>query len=213
MTILKKAEIIADILDKIYPEKIEFIQFENNYQLLITVILTAQTTDKQVMKISPKLFKKYPCPDLLASAQQKDVEEIIRSTGFYKAKASNIIKTASILVEKYEGKVPKNMEELLQFPGIGRKSANVVLGTVFSQPAIIVDTHFKRVVFRLGLTDNTDPEKIEYDIKKLLQDNKQYRFSMTINYHGRSVCLSRRPDCLNCRLYNYCSYYGHLYKL
>ena len=202
------AVITAEKLDRNYPENIEFLDYENNYQLLITVILTAQTTDKQVMKVTPVLFTKYPVPEKLAAADKKDVEEIIESTGFYKIKASNIIKTAGILYKEFNSNVPDTMEELLVLPGVGRKTANVVLGTLFSKPAVIVDTHFKRVVSRLGLTDQKNPDKIEYIIKDLIPQDMQYRFSMTANLHGRKVCHARSPECEKCCLKVSCKYYS-----
>ena len=206
----EKAAVIAEKLDRLYPEKIEFLEYENNYQLLITVILTAQTTDRQVMRVTPELFRKYPDPSSLGSAIQEDVEAIIKSTGFFKVKASNIIKTASMLAEKYNCVVPDKIEELVELPGVGRKSANVVIGTLFSKPAVIVDTHFKRVVKRFGLTENSSPDKVETDIKKILPEEMQYRFSMTANLHGRAVCHARKPECGNCRVSEYCSYFKGL---
>ena len=208
MKVKEKAVSIAEKLDRIYPEKIEFLDYENSYQLLITVILTAQTTDRQVMKVTPELFGKYPHPQLLGNADQADVEEIINSTGFFKVKAANIIKTAAILAEKYNSIVPDNMEDLVELPGVGRKSANVVLGTLFSKPAVIVDTHFKRVVKRTGLTESDSPDKIETLIREIVPPLKQYRFSMTVNLHGRKVCHARNPECLKCVISNCCSYFN-----
>ena len=202
----EKAVIIAEKLDKLYPGKIEFLEFENNYQLLITVILTAQTTDKQVMKITPDLFRRYPEPAMLGNASNNDVEEIIKSTGFFKVKAANIIKTGKILAEQYNSRVPDKMDELVKLPGVGRKSANVVLGTLFSIPAVIVDTHFKRLVKRLGLTNQDNPDKVEKDIKEIIPPDMQYRFSMTVNNHGRVVCHARKPECSKCEISEYCNY-------
>ena len=203
----EKAVIIAEKLDQMYPGKIEFLEYENNYQLLITIILTAQTTDRQVMKVTPDLFRKYPEPAMLGNALQNDVEEIIKSTGFYKVKAANIIKTGRMLAEKYSSIVPDSMEELVKLPGVGRKSANVILGTLFSKPAVIVDTHFKRVVKRFGITKNDNPDKVEKDIKEILPSDMQYRFSMTANLHGRVVCHARKPECGKCRAVEYCSFF------
>ena len=210
MKIEEKAVLIAEKLDRIYPPEIEFLGYENSYQLLITVILTAQTTDRQVMRVTPELFSKYPEPAMLGNALQKDVEKIIKSTGFFKVKAANIIKTGRILAESYGSIVPDSMEELVKLPGVGRKSANVVLGTLFSRPAVIVDTHFKRVVKRFGITENDNPDKVERDIKKLLPPDMHYRFSMTANLHGRAVCHARKPECGNCRVSEYCSYLKNL---
>ncbi len=207
MNLIEKAALIAEELKRIYPEKIEFLDFENSYQLLITVILTAQTTDKQVMKITPALFKKYPEPSLLGKACAADVEEIIRSTGFYRVKAINIIRTASIIAEKYRGEVPDTIDELVTLPGVGRKSANVITGTLFSKPAVIVDTHFRRVVKRVGLTEKTDPDRIEAELREIINPEKQYRFSMSVNLHGRVICHSRKPECGKCGISRYCDHF------
>jgi len=203
----EKSVTIAERLNEISPDRIAFLEFENNFQLLITVILTAQTTDKQVMKVTPVLFRKYPEPELLGNADVADVEEIIKSTGFFKVKARNIIKTALVLSEKYSGEVPRNISELVKLPGVGRKSANVVVGTLFSTPAIIVDTHFKRVVRRLGITTEENPDKIEFRIRDLLPPDMQYRFSMTVNLHGRKICHARTPECANCQISEFCDFF------
>ena len=201
-----KALEIYKRLDREYPEKISFIEFRSSYELLICVILSAQTTDRQVMQAAEKLFKKYPDPESLAFAKQGEVEEIIRSTGFYRVKANNIIKTAGILSSRFKSAVPDLMEDLLTLPGVGRKSANVILGTVYSKPAVIVDTHFKRVSLRLGLALSRNPDIIEKEIKALLDEKYQYRFSMTVNLHGRVVCHPSKPECEKCILNKLCLY-------
>ncbi len=191
-------------LDAFYPDEIVFLEFQNCFQTLISVILSAQTTDKQVNRIMGPLFSRYPDAGALAAASLQEVEQIIRSVGFYKIKAKNIIATAKMLEEQFDGQVPKTMKELLQLNGVGRKSANVVLGHCFQQPAIIVDTHFGRVVRRFGLTDSENPNIIEREIAKLLEPQYHYRFSMTANNHGRVFCHARKPDCLNCFLKDEC---------
>ena len=201
-----KATLIADTLDAYYPPEIQFLHFRNNFELLIAVILSAQTTDEQVMRVVPALFAKFPTPEKMAKADIAELENLIHATGFFHAKAKNIKATSQKLLELYGGVVPDTIEELIRLPGVGRKSANVVIGTVFDKPAVIVDTHFKRVTYRLGLTKNTEPDKVESDIRKILPEKKQYRFSMTANLHGRECCHARKPECDKCLLKEMCSY-------
>lgn len=195
------------ILDDYYPEEIVFLEFENCFQTVISVALSAQTTDRQVNEIMGPLFSKYPDAAALAQASRSDVEQIIRPCGFYKVKANHIIEASKKMVAHFGGKVPSTMKELLSLNGIGRKSANVVLGHCYNQPAIIVDTHFGRVVHRLGLTESKNPDRIEKDIAAILEPEHQYRFSMTANNHGRVFCHSRKPDCKGCFLKAQCRYY------
>ena len=201
-----KAILIADTLDSHYPPEIQFLQFKNSFELLIAVILSAQTTDEQVMRVVPALFDKFPTPEKMAKADIPVLEKLIHATGFFHAKAKNIKATSQKLLELYAGVVPSTIEELIKLPGVGRKTANVVVGTLFDKPAVIVDTHFKRVTYRLGLTKNTEPDKVEADIRKLLPPEKQYRFSMTANLHGRECCHARKPECDACLLKDLCSY-------
>ena len=206
MNIKTKAAQIADILDAHYPPEIQFLHFKNNFELLIAVILSAQTTDEQVMRVVPALFARFPSPKEMAKADIPVLEKLIHATGFFHAKAKNIKAASQKLLDLYGGVVPNTIEELIKLPGVGRKTANVVVGTVFDKPAVIVDTHFKRVTFRLGLTKNTEPDKVESDIRKILAPEKQYRFSMTANLHGRVCCHARKPECDNCLLKDFCSY-------
>ncbi len=195
---------IFTLLDSNYPDTIEFLRYHSSFELLISVILSAQTTDRQVMEVTPALFGRYPGPQELSEGSLDDIMDIIRSTGFYKVKAQNIKKTAKMLVQDFKSTVPDTIEKLILLPGVGRKSANVILGAVFGKPAVIVDTHFARVVKRLGLTEQKDPDKIEYDIALLIAKEKQYRFSMTVNLHGREVCHARKPLCGSCFLSRLC---------
>ena len=201
-----KAVLIADTLDSHYPPEIQFLHFKNSFELLIAVILSAQTTDEQVMRVVPALFAKFPTPEKMAKADIPVLEKLIHATGFFHAKAKNIKATSQKLLDMYGGVVPDTIEELVKLPGVGRKTANVVVGTLFDKPAVIVDTHFKRVTYRLGLTKNTEPDKVEADIRKLLPPEKQYRFSMTANLHGRECCHARKPECDACLLKDLCSY-------
>jgi endonuclease-3 len=202
--IKEAAHKVFTLLDKNYPKEISFLHFKNNFQLLVSVILSARTTDRQVMEVVPALFEKYPDPLSLSKGTLNDIMNIIKSVGFYRVKAANIKKTAEKLLEDFNGIVPNTIEELVTLPGVGRKSANVVVGSLFGKPAIIVDTHFGRVVSRIGLTQSKDPHKIEKDIALLIPEKKQYRFSMTANLHGRKICHSRKPSCNICFLKSLC---------
>jgi endonuclease III len=198
---------IYDILNQRYPDPRTLLNFSNPFELLIGVILSAQTTDRQVNEVTPGLFAAYPDAAALGSAEPGAVENLVRSAGFYRQKAKNIIAVSSRLAEEYGSIVPSTMEELIHLPGVGRKSANVVLGHIYNRPAIIVDTHFSRVVRRLGLASEKPPEKIEKEIAAQLSPETHTRFSMVINYHGRDICLSRKPVCEKCPLQNCCDYF------
>ncbi len=202
-----KAELIVSILKEEYPEGGSLLDYRNPFELLIALILSAQTTDVGVNKVTPRLFERYPGPGELAAARQEDVEEIIRSTGFYRVKAGNIIKTAQALT-KEGGRIPCTMADLTALPGVGRKTANVILSRIFGEPAIIVDTHFKRVAKRLGFTNFTEPDKIEAQLVKVLPQRIQTDFSRTLNYHGRRYCFARRPNCGDCPLEGLCPSMG-----
>jgi endonuclease-3 len=188
-----------------------FLRFENPFQILILTILSAQTTDTIVNSVSRELFSKYPTPEALARAEVREVEEIIRKCGFYHAKARNIITTSQKLCSEFQGIVPRTMDELLTLPGVGRKTANIVLNHAFGiDVGIAVDTHVRRVAFRIGLTDSTDPGRIERD---LMLKYPQSRWGI-INYlfirHGRTVCTARNPRCEACSIAGYCRYYRNL---
>lgn len=204
MTKAEKARIVTEILNLEYPDRKPLLNYTNPFELLIAVILSAQTTDAGVNKVTPELFRFYPGPAELAAAEQNHVEEIIHSTGFYRVKAGNIIKTAAALKERGGNSLPDNMKELTALPGVGRKTANVILYHIFNQPAIIVDTHFKRVSNRLGFTKFTEPEKIEKQLSKAIPKEIQSDFSMTVNLHGRKYCFARKPDCAGCPLRDLC---------
>jgi endonuclease-3 len=203
----ERAHHTYEILDTISPSNITFLNQTDPFRLLVSVILSAQTTDRQVNEVASVLFEKYPSVESLAHADIDSVKEIIRSTGYFNAKAKNIIGTAKALLEKYGGVVPFSMEELVKLPGVGRKTASVIIGQLDNQPAIIVDTHFARVVRRLGLTVATDPERIEREVAKLLPPVNHYRYSMIVNLHGRQVCHARKPQCELCQLAPYCKSY------
>ena len=192
------------LLDTHSPQTIEFLTADATWKLLICIILSSQTTDKQVMKVSEHLFKRFKTIDDFKNASLDDIREEIKSIGFYNAKAKNIKETCKIISEKYNNEVPLDIEKLIELPGVGRKTANCIIGHSTNLGAIIVDTHFRRVVTRLGLTKNKDPEKIEKEFKKLLPPEKQFRFSMTVNLYGRTTCHSQNPECEKCYLREFC---------
>ncbi len=199
---------ILAILRKTYPDAQIPLHHKNPLQLLVATILSAQCTDERVNMVTPELFKKYKNANDFAVAMQPELEKSIHSTGFYKAKSKNIIGCCKMLVEKYGGKVPNRLEDLVQLPGVGRKTANVVLGGVWDIPGVVVDTHVKRLTYRMGLTKNTDPEKIEQDIMKLLPAKDWNDFTMSLIYHGRQVCIARKPRCHECPVSELCPKVG-----
>ncbi|TVQ39604.1 MAG: endonuclease III [Spirochaetaceae bacterium] len=202
----RRARAVLRILERTYPDVRPLLHHDNPYQLLIAVILSAQTTDAQVNSVTGQLFREFPTPRDLARAQQRAVEHCIHSTGFFRAKARNIRAAAGQLCERFDGRVPHAMSDLLSLPGVGRKTANVVRGALFGKPAIIVDTHFARVSRRLALTDATAPQRIEKQVAELLPPASHYSFSMRVNYHGRYRCLARRPECQRCEIRILCPY-------
>jgi endonuclease-3 len=168
------------------------------FELLVATILAAQCTDERVNMVTPALFQRFPTPRAMAAADIEDLEALIRSTGFFHNKAKNIKAASQVLVSRFPGGFPSTMEDLLTLPGVGRKTANVVLGTCFGAPAIIVDTHFRRVTQRLGLADSDDPDEIEKQLGALLPTGEWTRFSHSVTYHGRRCCAARKPDHERC---------------
>ncbi|UPA18352.1 endonuclease III domain-containing protein [Borrelia puertoricensis] len=193
-------DLIVDETLSRYPDVKPFLNFRNSYELLIMVILSARTTDNMVNKIAPELFKRYGDFGSLANADLINVENLIYKLGFYSNKSKNIINCARMVLENFKGIIPNNIFDLVSLPGVGRKTANVILGVVYDKPAIIVDTHFSRVVIRHGITFERTPLKIELDLKSKISYDKQYKFSMAINKHGRDICTSRSKTCKNCFL-------------
>jgi len=179
----------------------------NPFQLLVAVELSAQCTDARVNIITRELFKKYPDIESLARASLEDVEEIIRTGGLFRNKAKNIISAARSLRDDFGGKVPQSMKELTELAGIGRKSANVILGNAFNIPGFPVDTHVKRVLKRLGATNSGNPEKIEAEVNAIIPDKYWTNLSHMIILHGRETCAARKPDCVNCIINHLCEYY------
>jgi len=204
---VKNINEIILLLEKQYPGALgTSLDHRDAFQLLVATILAAQSTDKLVNKITPGLFKKYKGPPDFADADPGELEQDIRTTGFFRNKAKNIMGAARALIEDFNGKVPGNMEDLVSLPGVGRKTANVVLGDCFGKAVIIVDTHMKRISHHIGLTLNTNPDKIEFDLKKIVPDAKQTVFSHKIVAHGRNICIARRPKCTICPILKYCRY-------
>src|SRR5665213_284140 len=197
---------ILDALRKTYPNVVCALVHHNAFELTIATILSAQTTDVGVNKATPELFRMYPTPKALASASLTEIEPLIKTTGFYRAKAKNIQGAARVLVEKFGGKVPQTVEEMIQLPGVARKTANVGLGSWFGIPSgVVVDTHVLRLSTRLGLTKNTDPVKVEMDLQKVIPRDRWIQFSHELIHHGRQVCVARKPRCVDCSLEKLCN--------
>jgi len=192
-------------LKRLYPKHIIPLHHKSAWQLLCAVILSAQCTDARVNTITPHLFKKYPTVEDLAKADLKEVEKIIHSAGFYHSKAVSLIEMSKRVCEVYGGKIPQNMDDLLTLRGVARKTANVMLGDYFKKPAgIVVDTHVKRLSFRLGLTKQTDPVKIEKDLTKIIPYEYWGWIAIALILHGRQVCAARKPACERCTLSKLC---------
>jgi endonuclease-3 len=201
----KRTDKIRKILRITYPEVKTQLDHENPFQLLIATILSAQCTDKQVNKVTGKLFKRLPTPNAFAQAPLSLIESLIRSTGFYRNKAKNIKGCTKALLENHNGQVPTKLEALVKLPGVGRKTANVVLGAAFNIPGIVVDTHVARISRRLQLTDHTDPVKIEFDLMDQMPKRAWSDFSLHLIYFGREFCQARKPKCSGCPLRKLCN--------
>lgn len=196
---------IWTLLKEEYPDVKPSLNYRNPLELLVATVLSAQSTDVQINKVTEKLFKKYKTTEDYAGADLKELENDLYSSGFYKTKAKNIKTAAQIIVERYNGEIPKTMEELTSLPGIGRKTANIVLARAFGiVEGIAVDTHVKRVSRRLGLTKNFDPEKIEQDLISLARKEDLDSLSMTLIYHGRKICQAKKPKCPVCVVNQLC---------
>ena len=206
---MQRALKIARQLAKTYADAECALNHSSPFQLLAATILSAQCTDERVNMVTPALFAKYPTPAALAAAKQADVEKIVQSTGFFRAKATNLRGMAQALVEQFGGELPRTLEEMVALPGVGRKTANVVLGTAFGLPTgVVVDTHVKRLTRLLGLTKNLDPVKIEHDLAALLPKSEWINFSHRLIHHGRRICNARKPNCPECPLLKLCPRVG-----
>lgn len=200
----KETEVIIQTLQNDFPIVTTFLTHDTSFQLLIAVILSAQCTDARVNKVTPSLFEAYPDARSMAAASIGSLTELIKSIHFANAKARNILKTCHILCEKYNEKVPSTLEELVKLPGVGRKTANVVLGQAFGVPGITVDTHVQRVSKRIGWTTESDPVKIEKDLMREWPESTWIDMSSRIILHGRTVCFARKPNCLSCSIRVFC---------
>ena len=204
MTKEERTLVIIDRLKKEYPDAGCTLDYNQAWKLLVSVRLAAQCTDARVNIVTADLFKKYPTIKDFAAADLKELEQDIRSIGFYHMKAKNIIQCAKRLVEEYGGIVPEKLEDLLTLAGVGRKTANVIRGNIYHVPSIVVDTHVKRISRKLGLTKETEPEKIESDLMKILPEDHWILWNIHIITLGRTICTARKPDCGNCFLKQWC---------
>jgi endonuclease-3 len=196
---------VIELLDREHSDAKIALRYTNSLELLVATILSAQCTDERVNMVTKILFKKYTKAEDYANADLKELEQDIKSTGFYRNKAKNIKKTSQLLVEKYHSKVPETMEELLELPGVARKTANIVLTNAFGVfEGVAVDTHVRRLAQRLGLSGNDDPDKIEKDLMRIVPKDKWMRITDLLIFHGRRVCTAKRPNCAACVLNKFC---------
>jgi endonuclease-3 len=195
---------ILKLLTKEYPYAHIQLEYENPFELMVSTILSAQCTDDRVNKVTEKLFKKYRTPKDYLKVPKEELEKDIYSTGYYKAKAAHIQRSSKAIIENFKGKVPGTMEELLTLPGVGRKTANVILGHSFNTPGIVVDTHVSRIVFRLGFVDTKDAIKTEFELMKLVPKEQWVIFTHYLINHGRKICTSRKAKCAECLISHLC---------
>ena len=206
MQLKNRADKIRKILRSIYPEVKTQLFYNTPFQLLVATILSAQCTDKQVNRVTRDLFQSLKTPRDFARAPMKTLESLMRPTGFYHNKAKNIKNCSRVMLEKYNGELPRSLEEMIKLPGVGRKTANVVLGAAFGIPGVVVDTHVARISERLGLTDNKDPVKIEFDLMKIIPEGAWNAFSLQLIFFGRETCTARKPRCYVCPIAELCPY-------
>ncbi|SHF15506.1 DNA-(apurinic or apyrimidinic site) lyase /endonuclease III [Marinitoga hydrogenitolerans DSM 16785] len=203
----KEIKKILEILEKTYPNSTTALKYKNTFELLIAVMLSAQTTDNQVNKVTPTLFSKFKTPEDFAKLKPEELEKYIKGVGLYKTKSKNIINTCKMLLEKYNGKIPETREELIKLPGVGRKTANVMLSVAFGKDAIAVDTHVFRVANRIGLANSKNVKKTEEDLMKNIPQELWRKAHHWLIYHGRNICKARNPECKKCPIKEYCEYY------
>lgn len=203
----EKARRVLDILEKQFPDARSALEFASPLELLIATILSAQATDKLVNKVTPALFKKYPSARDYSEADLNDLEKDIGSINFYRNKAKNLKACCGMIVSRFEGKVPETLAELTQLPGVGRKTANIVLGNAFGKDALAVDTHVKRVAQRLGLTSSDDPDRVEEDLSSVIPGSRWTETTHLFILHGRNTCKALKPRCSECALQGFCVYY------
>lgn len=206
MTKKQRAAFCVAALEKEYPDALCSLIASNPLELLIATRLSAQCTDERVNKVTPALFSKYPTLESYCEADEKDIEKIIFSCGFYRQKASDIKGLAIKIRDEFDGKVPDSIEKLTSLPGIGRKTANLIMGDVYGQPAIVADTHLIRITNLLGLVNTKDPKKVELELKKIIAPEKSNDFCHRVVLHGRAVCVARRPQCEKCCMAEFCRF-------
>jgi endonuclease-3 len=200
----KRLRAIAETLERTMQHPKMELDHRSPWELLVATILSAQCTDQRVNQVTPSLFQRYPTATEMAAANLPELEELIRSTGFFKNKAKYLIACGKAVTERFSTQVPRTMEELITLPGVGRKTANVILGNAFGQPSVVVDTHVKRVAKRLGLTKSDNPDLVEQDLQQLMPKSQWTAFSQRLLLHGRYVCLARKPQCRTCQVYRHC---------
>ncbi|MDF2891884.1 MAG: endonuclease DNA-(apurinic or apyrimidinic site) lyase [Clostridia bacterium] len=208
----KKVKKVSKLLFETYPEATCSLDYQEPFQLLIATILAAQCTDERVNIVTKDLFKKYETVYDFANANPEELEQDIKSTGFYRNKAKNIIACCQKLIKEHGGKVPGNMDDLVALPGVGRKTANVILSNIYGIPGVIVDTHCKRLSNRIGLTENEDPVKIENDLMEIIPQKDWAKFSNNLVYHGRAICDARKPKCEICPISKHCVFFNNNVK-
>ncbi|GHC97417.1 endonuclease III [Nocardiopsis terrae] len=208
LALVRRARKMYRELSELYPDAHAELNFTTPLELLVATILSAQCTDKRVNQVTPALFARYPDAEAYASAGREELEEMIRSTGFFRAKANSLVGLGQALCERHGGEVPGNLNDLVKLPGVGRKTANVLLGNAFDVPGITVDTHFGRLVRRFGWTDEQDPVKVEHAVGELFPRKDWTMLSHRVVWHGRRVCHARRPACGACPLARWCPSFG-----
>lgn len=203
----KEITSIIDTLKELYPDAECSLDYKKDYELLFSVRLAAQCTDARVNLVTPALFARYPTLEAFAQADVDEVGEYVHSTGFWRAKARDMVAAAKMLVEEYDSKVPDNMEDLLRLPGVGRKTANLILGDIYGKEGYVCDTHCIRITGRLGITDGSkDPVKVEMQLRKCIPPEESNNFCHRMVLHGRAVCMARNPQCGSCPLSSLCTY-------
>jgi endonuclease III len=207
-SLVRRARKIDRVLAQTYPDARSELDFGNAFELLVVTVLSAQTTDRRVNAVSPALFAAYPDAPAMASAEREKLEQLIQPTGFFRAKTESLLKLSQALVERYDGQVPSTLEDLVTLPGVGRKTANVVLGNAFGVPGITVDTHFGRLARRFGWTEQTDAVKVEHEVAALFPKKDWTMLSHHLIWHGRRVCHAKSPACGACTVARWCPSYG-----
>lgn len=202
----KRARNIIEILKSAYPGARVSLDYASPFELLVATVLAAQCTDEKVNQVTPELFRRYPTPEDFAATDESELQQMIRPTGFFRQKTRSIIEISQDIVVRYGGEVPDTLEDLISLRGVGRKTANLILGEVYGRQAIVVDTHVKRVAARLGLTDQKDPTKVEFDLMKVLPEGSWTEINHLLVFHGRAICKAPTPLCERCPVLELCPY-------